>query len=237
MAERILISGKSNSGKTTLTKNLPPDQTYVIAVDEKPYQFQIPHTNIYGFTNMESFVRGSNVEVEGVTMYQEGVYDKLSKFEEKFGHMPKYLVIDSVSRVFQIAYDNLNEKFPTDNFKLYAALDREIKQLRQLLVELQDNGINVIIISHALYDEKTGTYSMVDSGKFSKSGGFLSIVDHAVFIELKGKKRTIHHKNPSFASRSLLEDLPDSQPIEEYDLQAHIDLIEASKGDNSDYLL
>lgn len=172
MSTRLLISGKANSGKTTLIKSLPPKETYVIAVDEKPFQFAIPHTNIYGFKDMESFVYGYDTEdEEGNPIHIEGVYEKVEKFVEKFGEAPKYLVIDSVSRVFQIAYDNLNDRFPNDNFKLYAALDREIKRLREMLTTLQENGINVIIISHALYDEKTDTYSMVDSGKFSKAGG------------------------------------------------------------------
>lgn len=62
----------------------------------------------------------------------------------------------------------------------------------------------------------------------------LAETDHAVFVELKGKKRIVHHKNPKLASRSLLETLPDTQPVadihaditdEDYSLQRHIDAI------------
>ena len=237
-AQRILISGKATSGKTTLLRALPPKESYVLAVDEKPFPFPIPHTNIYEFSDMRSFIYGSITEnPDGTTTEHDGVQQKLKKYKEKMGYLPKYVAIDSVSRVFQIAYDNLNEKFPNDNFKLYAALDREIKLLRDMLTKLQSNGINVIIISHALFDERTGVYSMVDSGKFSKAGGFLSIVDNAVFIEIKGKKRIVHHKNPSFASRSLLEGMPEYQPIEEYNLKAHLDALEANSNDLSDFTI
>lgn len=63
----------------------------------------------------------------------------------------------------------------------------------------------------------------------------LSIVDHAVFIEIKGKKRIIHHKNPAYASRSLLEDIPEKQDVEEYNLKEHIDAILASKDDVAEF--
>jgi len=232
MAERVLISGKANSGKTTLVKDLPADETFVLAVDEKPFPFQMPHTNVYGFTDMDSFINGEDYEDENNELaHTDGAFDKLQLFKDKFGKLPTYLVIDSVSRVFQIAYDNLNDKFSNDNFKLYAALDREVKRLREFLVTLQDNGINVIMVSHAMYDEKEDSYKMVDKGSFSKSGGFLSIVDYAIFVEVKGKKRTIHHKNPALASRCLLEDIPDKENVSEFNLKDYLEKIQAAKHD------
>lgn len=239
-ATRLLISGKANTGKTYLLKNLPADDSFVVAIDEKDFPFPIPHTNIYGFDDMESFFNGQVVQnSDGTTTVYEGVYDKLEKFQTKYGKLPSILVIDSVSRVFLTAYDNLNEKFANDNFKLYAALDREIKVLRKHLIEFQNNGINTVIISHALYDEKTGVYSMVDKGSFGKAGGFLGTVDHAVFVEVKGNKRTIHHRNPSFASRTTLSEdvLPDKMPVDEYDLAGHIELINSTQTEIADYTL
>lgn len=76
----------------------------------------------------------------------------LKKKVRTYAKVPSHWL--GISCIPKIAYDNLNEKL---NWQLQTLrlLDREIKQPRQLLVELQDNGINVIIISHALYDEKT----------------------------------------------------------------------------------
>lgn len=232
MAERVLISGKANSGKTTLLKALPADDTFIIAVDEKPFPFEIPHSNVYGFSDIESFINGEDIENEdGDLEHIDGMFDKLQIYKEKYDKLPKYVGIDSVSRVFQIAYDNLNARFPNDNFKLYAALDREIKILREFLIQLQDNGVDVIMVSHALYDEKEDSYKMVDKGSFSKSGGFLSIVDYAIFVEVKGKKRTIHHRNPSLASRTLIEDIPDKEPVEDFNLHTYLEKLESSKKD------
>ena len=46
-----------------------------------------------------------------------------------------------------------------------------------------------------------------------------------IFIELKGTKRIIHHKTHKMLSRSLIDSLPESQPIDEFNLQEYINLV------------
>lgn len=231
MTAKLVISGKENIGKTTLIKSLPPEETFVLAVDEKPFQLAYPHANFFSFKDIDGFVNGwDDTHEDGTKTHNEGVTHKIAKFQEKMGKLPKYVVIDTVSRVFMYAYDNLNDLFPNDNFKLYAALDREIKKFRKLLTDMQEAGMNVIMISHAEMDEKTAKYKLTGTGKFSKNGGFISTVDEAAFIDLKAKTRTVYLRGHELA-RTLLEDLPDSLPSEEYSLKSHIDML-ISKADS-----
>ena len=65
--------------------------------------------------------------------------------------------------------------------------------------------------------------------------GAISEVENAISIELKGSRRVIHHKNHKMLSRSLIDALPESQPIEEFNLQAYVDLVAEELNLSEDY--
>ena len=88
--------------------------------------------------------------------------------------------------------------------------------------------MNVIIISHAIWDQDTAKYNLVGKGDFGKRGSFLSEVDEAIFIETKNGKRIIHFKATKFPARTLTEGVPDSMPVEEFNLQDYMKLLSAS---------
>ena len=83
--------------------------------------------------------------------------------------------------------------------------------------------MNVVLISHAIYDSETTNYALIGKGDFSKRGGFLAETDTAIFLETKNNKRIVHHKSTKFPARTLLADTPDSEPVETFSLQAYID--------------
>lgn len=222
MAIKILISGFENVGKTTLLKSLPQEDTYVVAIDEKAFKLPFYHTNIFDFPSVEGLINGYT---DADQNHVDGIYDKLEAFNERFGHPPKYLVIDTVSRAMMIAFDQLNAKI-SDNFKLYAELDKEVKRFRDMLTYLNTNGISLIMISHATYDEKSAKFALSGSGKFAKNGGFTSTVDDAIYVERKGKKRIIHIRDHEL-SRTLNDELPDTFASEDFSLIDYIAAIEA----------
>lgn len=232
MASKILISGLENVGKTTLLKSLPPQSTFVVAVDEKEFKLPLPHCNVYQFADMTEFIHGSTDE-QGV--HTDGVYDKLAKYKDTFGKYPEFLAIDTVSRANMMAYDNLNEK-TSDNFKLYSLLDKEIKLFRDMISYLSQNGINIILLSHAMLDEKQSKYRLTGSGKFAKEGGFTSTVDDAIYIEKKGKKRTVHIRNHDLA-RTLHDEFPDTMDADDFNLYEHITTMSAQLEDIKKFVM
>lgn len=70
---------------------------------------------------------------------------------------------------------------------------------------------------------------------FQKRGGFLSEVDQASFIEIRNGKRYIHHRSTKFPARTTISELPDNQLLDEYDIKAHIELLEHISNDVSEF--
>ena len=208
MAVKLLISGMSNSGKTTLTNTLT--DCLVVSHDGKNYPFAKPHTNVASFASTG----------ELITLINE----KMEAYNTKFKTYPTTVVFDSVSKIFDTLLDSCNIKHT--GFKVYSELNKEIHEFTDYVQNvLISADINVILISHALYDPETAIYTLVGKGDFAKRGGFLSETDQSIFLETKNGKRIVHHRSTKFPARTTLDELPDSQSVETYDVQAHIDLL------------
>ena len=222
MSVKILISGVSNSGKTTLTKSLDPKKTLVISHDGKNYPYPIPHVNINTFDTSQELI--------------EVIGEKINAFKERLGHYPSTIVIDSVSKVFDTIMDAMNTRHT--GFKVYSELNKEIHEFTSFIQNsLVASDINVVLISHAIYDADTSNYNLVGKGDFQKRGGFLAEVDNSVFVETKSNKRIIHHRSTKFPARTVLDDLPDSEAIDSYDLNKHIEQLAKLKDNVTDFVL
>lgn len=220
MSAKILISALANSGKTTLLKSL--NNVLVIAHDGKKYPFPQPHVNVDSFNSMDEFIGLCN--------------SKVAAYKDKFGELPETMAFDSVSKIFETIADYCNEKFT--GFNVYSNLNKEVHKFTDYIENtLITNGINVVIVSHAVWDADTTTYQLVAQGAFAKKGGFLSEVDQAVFVEVKSNKRTVHHRSNKFASRTTLDDMPDNEDANEYNLQAHIEKLVSVKDAVAEYIL
>ena len=218
MSAKILISALSNSGKTTLLKDLK--NVLVIAVDGKKYPFPQPHVNISGFDSVAELL--------------DIISDKVEAYLAKYNVLPSIVAIDSVSRIFEIIANNCNKKHT--GFTVYTELNKEIALFTNYIENtLIGNNISTVIISHAIWDADTARYVLVAQGSFQKAGGFLSVVDNAVFLEVKNGKRIVHHRTPKFAARTVLPDIPDSQPIEDYNLQEHINALLKTKDEVAEW--
>lgn len=153
MSVKLLISGESNSGKTSLTKNL--ENSLVINHDGKRYPFSVPHATIAEFSTTNELI--------------QFVVEKIEAYKEKLGDYPATVVFDSVSRIFDSLYDSCNTKYT--GFNIYSNLDKEIKLFTNFVEnELVNNDINVVLISHAIYDSDTSKYNLVGKGSFAKVG-------------------------------------------------------------------
>lgn len=208
---KLLISGLPAIGKTTLLQSL--EDVLVIARDGKQYPFPQPHVNVPDFESADEFIKI--------------IVDKVHAYEEKIGELPKRVVIDSVSKVFLDIEGYTLEKvksFP------YGVINTEIKKVVDFIERDLVPEFDVILVSHALYNEETVGYQLVNAGgSYGKKGGILSEVDEAIFVELRGKNRQIHFRNSKMAARTTLAELPDSVSIDEFNLQDHINMLRENK--------
>ena len=211
---KLLVSSLPAIGKTTLLQTLK--DVLVIARDGKLYPFEQPHVNVPDFDSVDQLT--------------DLIVDKVNKYEEAHDKLPKTIAIDSISKILLDIEGYTLQKiksFP------YGVVNTEIKTFVDFIERDLVPNFNVIMVSHALYSEETTGYSLVNAGgSYGKKGGILSEVDESVFVELKGKKRIIHFRNPKMVARTTMADLPDSVPGEEFNLQDHLELL-ANKRSNA----
>lgn len=211
MPVKLLISGLPNTGKTTLLQSL--EKTLVIARDGKRYPFPQPHVNVPDFTSADELI--------------QIVVDKVGAYEEKLGELPETIVIDSVSKIF---LDIEGYCLATIASFPYGKINTEIKKVVDFIERDLADQFNVVMVSHALYTEDSGGYSLVNAGgSYGKKGGILSEVDEAVFLSMKGNKRIINYRNPKLASRTTLADLPDSDDAANFNLKDHLKLLNSKQ--------
>jgi hypothetical protein len=220
MSVKLLISAEANSGKTTLTKTLK--DALVVSHDGKRFPFAVPHVMVDSFQTTNDLITLIN--------------DKIVAYKEKFGSYPKTIVFDSVSKIFDTILDACNKKYT--GFNIYSNLSNEVNALTAYIQNtLIASDMNVVLISHAIYDQDTAKYNLVGKGDFAKRGGFLSEVDQAIFLETKANKRTIHFRSTKFPARTLAEDDPDSIDVAVFNLQDYIDKLAQTQEAADEYAL
>jgi len=220
MSIKLLISGESNSGKTTLTKNLK--DSLVISHDGKSYPFPVPHVMVENFDDIKELINIIN--------------DKILTYKTKFGKYPKTIVFDSISKIFETMLNRCNEKYK--GFAVYTNLDMEIAEFMDYIqTTLIASDMNVIIISHAIFNQDTTKYNLVGKGSFNKKGGVLAETDEAIFIETKSNKRIAHLRSIKFPARTLTDSLPDSINVNEFNLQEHLDTLATNQSTVDDYAI
>ena len=219
-AVKILISGEAAAGKTTLIKDL--SNALLLSHDGKKPVVKLPHVYISNFTDIDELLVTFN--------------EKIEAYNERYGNYPETIVIDSVSRIYDTISNICNDKY--SGFTIYSSMDKMIKQLNSYIEDtLIASGMNVILISHALYDSETSQYNLVGKGSYAKLGGALSTVEEALFLEKKSNKRIVHFRSTKFPARTLQSELPDSLPVDEFSMQTYLEAIIANQADADSYSL
>ena len=203
---KCLITGLSNSGKTSLLK--PLKDCLVVSRDGKPFSLELPHYNVDDFENIDELL--------------SGLVQKLENYKTKYGDYPKTIVFDSVSRIFTDIETNCSRRYK--GFDVWSNVNKEINLFTDAINNMTLSGYNIVIIAHCTWDEKAGRYIETCKGSFAKIGGFLSIVDYALNIDIVGKKRIISHRGMAL-SRTLLDEMPDKQDANEFNLQEYLEKI------------
>lgn len=216
---KILVSGITNSGKTSLLQSLT--DVLVVARDGKKYPFPQAHVNVPDFSSADTLI--------------DLIVNKVEAYEAKIGALPKTIAIDSTSKIFLDIEGYVLEQvksFP------YGKVNTEIKKFVDFIERDMVPEFNIVMVSHALYNEDTHGFNLVNAGgSYGKKGGMLSEVDEAVFLEVKGKKRIIHYRNSKMAARTVVSDLPDSVPLENFNLQEHIEMLQKKQSKAEEWSL
>lgn len=217
---KLGIIALENSGKTTTISSIK--DALVVSTDNKAFTGKVPHFRYSTY--------------EGLDELLGTISSKIEAYQEKFNKLPRTLVIDSVTHLAVNMEKYWNEK--ATGFNVWSGLGKDITAFNSYLEDvIIANGINVVFTSHCQFDKDTARYQISAAGQFGKNGSWLSVTDNAVFLEVKGGKRTVHHTNPKFPCRSNLSDIPESQPIEDYDINAHISALESAVEESDSWTL
>jgi len=216
---KFAVVGFERSGKTRLISHI--NDVLVVSTDNKAFTGKVPHYRYSEYNGMDDFV--STLE------------EKVGAYEAKMGKPPKTIVIDSITHLTNNMEKYCNEKFR--GFDVYKNLGKDILELNSFLESIAESGINVVFTAHTQYDADTMTYKIHSSGSFGKNGSWLSVVDEAVYIELKGSKRIVHFKTAKFSCRTLHDELPDHIEIDKFDINEHIALLEKSNEEAEEWSL
>jgi len=203
MGAKLLINGKSGTGKTSLIENLK--DTFVISRDGKAFPFAMPHMLVPTFHGMYILINGGTVKTDDDEIEVESFFDKMEKYKAKFKDYPKTVVIDSASKLIQDIIDDSNLRFT--NFDIHSNVNKEIAILTKFIQEdLVANGINVIIINHVMDNDKKGLIP-VGQGKFKDKGGFYGEVDHSILVD----NMKVYHRGVANQARTTIVGMPDFQ--------------------------
>ncbi len=216
---KLLVCALESVGKTTMTSKL--EKSMVIAIDSKPYPFNVPHYEVREFN--------------GVIDFKNVLIDKIKVYKEKFGELPKTVILDTVTKLYELIY-----LWAEDNYKgfdQHNAISKATLQLNSMLDKLLvDRGINLVVTAHTQYDINTNRFIIPATGAFKNSGSWLSVVDNAVYMYILGTERMVAHNDVKFPCRTTLDGMKSGR-VDDYDINEHMKELEDMSGDIQQNLL
>ncbi len=218
-AIKLLVSAFEASGKSTITSTIR--DAFIFNMDRKEYGFRVPHANIPEFFGMDDFITT--------------VDSKIAAYIEKTGAYPKVVVFDTVTQFYSSM-----QKYNGEQYKGFDVHSNNNKDTFAFNAYVEDRliaqGISVVIVAHTVFDEATSRHVIPAAGQFAKTGSWFSVVNDAIFIERKVGKLVVHQQSLKLPARSTLPGIKASVPVEEYDINAHIDQLLATKVEAAEYV-
>ena len=92
---KFLLTGFEACGKSTITSALT--EAIVVNMDQKEYNFKVPHVNIK--------------EYEGMDVLITLVTQKVEAYSAKFGKLPKTIVFDTVTQMYSAMQKHNADKY------------------------------------------------------------------------------------------------------------------------------
>lgn len=214
---KLVVIAKEATGKTTLISEL--EEALVVSTDNKAFSGRVAHFRYSEYGGLQPLV--------------DTIVAKVGAYQAKFGKLPKTIVVDSVTHLANNMERWASDKFT--GFTVYANLGKDILSFNHFLeTQIIPAGMNVVLTSHCQLNSDTGRYEIAAPGQFGKNGSWLSVTDNSIFIEIKGNKRIVHTNSMKFPARSNIG-MPESIPMEEYNINEHVALLEASKQESQEF--
>lgn len=212
MAIKLVINGIAGAGKTDLLRSLGKE-TFVVSRDAKEFALPIPHMLVDTYYDMTTLIYGGTTKVDGEDVYIDGIVNKMEKYNEKFGHYPETIAIDSVSQIFMDVIDKASQT-PNVYGSQGAEVTKEMAVLTSFIHEdLELNDINVILLNHVIEEvnegKATGTYVSFGQGKFLAKGGFYSTTNESVTVVPEGSHRVVYTRGTKKQARTAHPDVPE----------------------------
>ena len=210
-AIKFLINAYEASGKTTLSSQIK--DALILNLDEKPYGIKgiKAIATLKDYTGMEDFIKF--------------VSDKITAYKEKFGNFPKFIVFDTITRLY---YSMLT--FNQKKYQGFTTHSKNLEEPQTLNKYINDvllaNGVSVILVAHTQLDKETNRTVIPAQGQFEKVGSWHSLVNEAIFIEKQGGKRKVFIKSEKYPARTTnteyLNEKEVSFNMEEFDINDYL---------------
>lgn len=225
-ATTLLIVGFENSGKSTLGATIK--DALVINCDHKTYNFNQLHSNYTDWKGFDDF--------------RVFVNEKIKKYKEKNQSLPKVVVFDTITHLYNTMIKYNSVKYASNKFAAMEKNNEDVIDIAEYVRFLNNKaGINVIIMAHAKVDPKNDRFTVPAQGSFRDSGSWQSFVSESIFINRDADTHTVTLKNPANACvRTNIKRIIDSEeniiqiPFNEFDVNAHLDEIVANIAETKD---
>ena len=240
-AAKILITGVAGAGKTYTLTTLT-DAFVVYADTKKRFPLDIPHTNVFPFREFRKIkkVNGKTVvtnnipdkaiEYNGIQDFTSKIVNKMLIYNKLKGHLPKTVAFDAITNIYKM----INDYVTTTTKNVYGSHSADTARDADIFLawverELIARGINVVFLAHVIVNRESGDLQVATSGSktFENTGGFMGVCNYASYVHVNEGARLVANKSneSSTVCRSMLPDVSELEPVEEFNLQNMLEQI------------